>query len=199
MAIPPMRLFFEEFQVLTPRVFLPEAVTDYQTAARAAWIAEAVSAEGRAERENTDFLSYEDANGGKADFHALRHRFVTELVKAGVQPKDAKELDRHSTITLTMDRYAHVTIKDTAAALSKLPSVGTGAAPGAADRGNGGESARGIEESTTPDTPKGGSAEVLISQRLEKNREGSETGEDSTPDRSRTCNLRFRRLPWVTR
>jgi hypothetical protein len=35
-------------------------------------------------------------------------------------PKDAKELARHSTITLTMDRYAHVGIRDTAAALDRL-------------------------------------------------------------------------------
>jgi integrase/recombinase XerD len=55
-----------------------------------------------------------------ADFHALRHTFITNLVKAGVQPKDAKELARHSTSTLTMDRYAHVGVRDTAAALSKL-------------------------------------------------------------------------------
>jgi hypothetical protein len=55
-----------------------------------------------------------------ADFHALRHTFITELVRAGVAPKDAKELARHSTITLTMDRYAHVGIRDTAAAVAKL-------------------------------------------------------------------------------
>jgi len=30
---------------------------------------------------------------------------------------------------------------------------------------------------------------------VEKNREGSETGEENTPDRSRTCNLRFRSPP----
>jgi len=68
--------------------------------------------------------------GGKfADFHCLRHTFITELVKAGVQPKDAKELARHSTITLTMDRYAHVTLRDTAAAVSSLPSPPATTAP----------------------------------------------------------------------
>ncbi len=75
-------------------------------AARTAWIAEAVAPEDRTTREKSDFLAYEDANGGKADFHSLRHKFITELVKAGVQPKDAKELARHSSIVLTMDRYA---------------------------------------------------------------------------------------------
>ena len=52
-----------------------------------------------------------------ADFHSLRHRFITELVKAGAHPK---ELARHSTITLTMDRYAHVGLQDSATALTKL-------------------------------------------------------------------------------
>ena len=169
---------------------------DLETA-RAAWIAEAGTAEERAEREKSDFLVYEDASGGKADFHSLRHRFVTELVKAGVQPKDAKELARHSTITLTMDRYAHVTLQDTAAALARMPGLtggsGTGAAPGAAGKGNGGGQSGAIEEVTDRPAPKGELTEPVKVKAVEANREGSETGEDSTPSRSRTCNLRFRR------
>ncbi len=89
-------------------------------AARAAWVAEAADLAERTRREGSDFLSYENAKGEFADFHSLRHRFVTELVNAGVMPKDAKELARHSTITLTMDRYAHATLEGTAAALGKL-------------------------------------------------------------------------------
>ena len=34
--------------------------------------------------------------------------------------KTQKELARHSTITLTMDRYAHVGLRDTASALAKV-------------------------------------------------------------------------------
>ena len=77
----------------------------------------------------SDFLTYRDSAGRVADFHSLRHRFITELVKAGVHPKDAKELARHSTITLTMDRYAHVGLRDTAAALSKLKLVSPATSP----------------------------------------------------------------------
>ncbi|MBN9521629.1 tyrosine-type recombinase/integrase [bacterium] len=88
--------------------------------ARAAWFAEATTPADRAERERSGFLCYRDRNGRVADFHALRHTFITELVRAGVAPKDAKELARHSTITLTMDRYAHVGIRDTAAAVARL-------------------------------------------------------------------------------
>ena len=88
--------------------------------ARTTWIGEASSDRERDDRTASNFLTYRDSAGRVADFHSLRHRFITELVKAGVHPKDAKELARHSTITLTMDRYAHVGLRDTAAALSKL-------------------------------------------------------------------------------
>jgi hypothetical protein len=50
-----------------------------------------------------------ETKDGVIDFHALRHTFITLLVKSGVQPKKAQTLARHSTITLTMDRYAHRT------------------------------------------------------------------------------------------
>jgi integrase len=112
-------------------------------AARVRWVGEARTEQERAERENTDFLAYKDRGGQTADFHALRHTFITNLVKAGVQPKDAKELARHSTITLTMDRYAHVGLRDSAAAVGKLPPPAlfrdtTGAATGAEEIGSGG-------------------------------------------------------------
>ena len=79
-------------------------------------VGEARSPEEKKNREESDFLTYRDHDGRVADFHSLRRRFVTELVRAGVAPKDAKELTRHSTIALTMDRYAHVGVRDTAAA-----------------------------------------------------------------------------------
>lgn len=46
--------------------------------------------------------------GRYADFHALRHTFISSLARGGVHPSKAKELARHSTITLTMDVYSHV-------------------------------------------------------------------------------------------
>ena len=45
---------------------------------------------------------------GQADFHGLRHSFITNLARAGVHPSDAMVLARHKTITLTMDYYTHV-------------------------------------------------------------------------------------------
>ncbi len=102
------------------------------SAARAAWSVEAKTPEEKAEREAPGFLTYRDPDGRVADFHSLRHRFVTELVNAGVAPKDAKELARHSSIILTMDRYAHIGVNDTAAAVAKLnlpAAAGRGAEP----------------------------------------------------------------------
>ena len=58
---------------------------------------------------------------GVADFHSLRHTFISNLVAGGVHPKLAQQLARHSTITLTMDRYSHVGLLDMNAALQSLP------------------------------------------------------------------------------
>ena len=162
--------------------------------ARAAWIAEAATDAESATRAESDVLAYRDRDGNVADFHALRHTFVTNLVAAGVAPKDAKELARHSTITLTMDRYAHVGLRDTAAAVAKLtmPAVAaptprgaqesgsgaaTGAAEGAAEGGNGEGRLRIIEETALG----GGSTECLKSQTMEGGRRESGTCEGVCP------------------
>jgi integrase/recombinase XerD len=97
---------------------------DLETA-RAAWIAEAADSGERVRWEETNFLSYRDEQGRVADFHSLRHTFITRLVKAGVMPKEAQTLARHSTITLTMDRYAHTGLHDVARAVESLPSLPT--------------------------------------------------------------------------
>lgn len=44
----------------------------------------------------------------RVDFHSLRQTFVTGLALAGVAPKVAQQLARHSTINLTMNTYAKV-------------------------------------------------------------------------------------------
>jgi len=68
-------------------------------------------------------LPYRDDDGLVADFHSLRHTFVTNLANGGVHPKVAQELARHSTVTLTMDRYTHVLHADQVAALNVLPDL----------------------------------------------------------------------------
>src|SRR5262249_13411612 len=58
-----------------------------------------------------------------ADFHSLRHTFITNLANGGVHPKTAQTLARHSTITLTMDRYSHTLVGEQVEALNLLPDL----------------------------------------------------------------------------
>jgi integrase len=92
--------------------------------ARAAWIEEANKDEDEVKRrERSSFLAYKDGGGRYADFHALRHTFITNLVKSGVSPKAAQSLARHSTIDLTMNVYTSLTVNDQASALASLPPI----------------------------------------------------------------------------
>ncbi len=68
-------------------------------------------------------IPYRDDAGLVADFHALRHTFISNLARGGVHPKTAQALARHSTITLTMDRYSHTLVEEQSAALAALPDL----------------------------------------------------------------------------
>ena len=67
-------------------------------------------------------IPYEDDRGRFLDFHSLRHTFGTNLAKAGVSPKLAQELMRHSDVNLTMGIYSHADLPDMATAVERLPS-----------------------------------------------------------------------------
>ncbi len=90
-------------------------------AARKRWIAEAETEEERRERERSDFLSYCNADGLFADFHAHRHTFISSLSRANVSPKLAQDLARHSDIRLTMNVYTHLDLHEQKAAIESLP------------------------------------------------------------------------------
>jgi integrase len=92
-------------------------------AARAKWIGEARTHQERKRREENSFLKYVDDDGRFADFHALRKTFITNLSLAGVQPKAAQTLARHSDINLTMNTYTMLRVLDQAAAVESLPPV----------------------------------------------------------------------------
>ncbi len=64
-----------------------------------------------------------DARGRTVDLHALRHTYVTNLVRTGAHPKVVQRLARHSTIALTMDVYSHVFTAESVRAVSGLPSL----------------------------------------------------------------------------
>jgi integrase len=75
------------------------------------------------EREKSEFLKVVDSAGRVVDFHGLRHTFISSLASGGVHPKIAQTLARHSSITLTMDRYTHLQVADRAATLAALPDL----------------------------------------------------------------------------
>jgi len=67
-------------------------------------------------------ILYVDEDGLYADFHSNRHTFISNLGKAGVSPKMAQTLARHSDINLTMNTYTHLGLRDQAAAVQNLPA-----------------------------------------------------------------------------
>jgi integrase len=58
-----------------------------------------------------------------ADFHALRHSYITNVVASGVNVKLAQTLAGHSSVALTLGRYSHVQLYDQAAAVETLPRL----------------------------------------------------------------------------
>lgn len=75
--------------------------------ARNFWIEEATTPDEKAKRQQSDFLKYQNTQGKFADFHGLRHTFITNLSLNGVDPKTAQTLARHSSMELTMRTYTH--------------------------------------------------------------------------------------------
>ena len=65
-----------------------------------------------------------DERGHRVDFHALRTTYITRLQRAGVSPREAMELARHSDMRLTMKTYTDVAQLPLAATVRGLPSIG---------------------------------------------------------------------------
>ena len=92
-------------------------------AARRFWIAETDDPEERLQRESSEFLLYKNRGRLFADFHGLRRTFISNLGKAGVAPKTAQILARHSDLSLTMNIYTHVAQEAEIAAINALPGI----------------------------------------------------------------------------
>ena len=90
--------------------------------ARELWLKEAATADEQKQRGESDFLRYETRDGLFADFHSLRHFFITSLERSGISPKMAQTLARHSDIRLTLGIYTHVGLRDQTLAIEALPS-----------------------------------------------------------------------------
>lgn len=95
--------------------------------ARAAWLKDAgegkAGEQERQRRERTSFLLYHDFADRYADFHALRHTFISEIARVTPNPKITQVLARHRAINTTMKYYTHVLQEEQATALERLPSL----------------------------------------------------------------------------
>jgi integrase len=90
-------------------------------AARKRWI-EAASDEGeRKAREASEFLLYRTREG-YADFHSLRHTFITRIMDNGVQTHHAQGLARHSSIQQT-EKYTHTRMAGLSQSIRQVPSL----------------------------------------------------------------------------
>ena len=78
----------------------------------------------RALRKDLEAAGIEyQTQSGFADFHALRHTFITRLINSGVNPKTAQILARHHDASLTLNTYSHIEMIDQVAALKRLPPL----------------------------------------------------------------------------
>jgi integrase len=93
----------------------------WKTAVGARMIKGDLKASGDKEN-NINPVPYKDKRGRVADFHALRHTFITNLARSGVHPKTAQALARHSTMELTMQVYTLVAMDTKEEAVNSLPS-----------------------------------------------------------------------------
>jgi integrase len=92
-------------------------------AGRSAWLETFQPKAQREQMAQSDFLIYRDGSDRVIDFHAFRHTYISRLIQSGASPKTAQTLARHSTVTLTLGRYAHAGLFDLTAAVEALPSI----------------------------------------------------------------------------
>ncbi len=83
-------------------------------------------------------IAKRDADNCVVHVHALRHSFGTHLSLAGIAPRTAQTMMRHSRIELTMNTYTDSRLLDTASAVESIPvlrSVAPNVAPDSVDCG----------------------------------------------------------------
>jgi hypothetical protein len=68
-------------------------------------------------------IPFEDVRGRRIDLHGLRKTYGTMLAAAGVSPRVAMELMRHSDMKLTMGVYTDVAQLPMIAETARLPSL----------------------------------------------------------------------------
>ena len=64
-----------------------------------------------------------EAGIADANFHALRHTFATRCIECGFETKSLSEILGHSSVSLTLNRYAHASMELKRQNMNKLNSV----------------------------------------------------------------------------
>jgi integrase len=77
-------------------------------------------AAGIAKKDENGNITTADEEGRIVDFHALRTTFASSLAKAGVHPRAAQALMRHSSVELTMKAYTDVCLLDLRADVERI-------------------------------------------------------------------------------
>jgi len=171
--------------------------------ARAILLAAATDEADRQRREESKYLCPVDETGANYDFHSLRHQYISGLARAGVPVKVAQTLARHSTITLTMDRYTHLVGDEVADAMKRLPAIQLPdeLAPNGSENGTqkwtqkGGVPSPQLAPDGTSDpqeVAEDGGSKALQDNDFAFIDACCQEMSESTPDRNRTCNLRIR-------
>jgi integrase len=165
--------------------------------ARQAWLAEAGDKAERKQREQSDFLAVANHDGGKLDFHALRHTCGAWLAMGGVHPKVVQTVMRHSTIVLTMDTYGHLFPGQEAGAVTKMAEfldTSSGKAPQRKaqqlERENEKPNATHCDSNAT-DSPKVGKRKSLKGSNLCEGMRGNATDCETRAAQTRTGNQRI--------
>ncbi len=114
----------EQVFPLTEHARLAKAIRADLAKAREMWLDEAKSDPAEMKkRMRSDFLLEVNHEGGRLDFHALRHTCGAWLAMNGVNVKVVQEVMRHSTITLTMDTYGHLFPGKESDAIASMPPL----------------------------------------------------------------------------
>ena len=94
-------------------------------------------------------IPFMDDSGRQLDVHALRHTTGTYLAKAGIAPRTAQALMRHSKIDLTMQTYTDPRLLDLSAAVNALPDLGADRAERTQQRATGTAGAASLKRTGT--------------------------------------------------
>ncbi len=99
---------------------MPDMLREDLEAARQEWLKTKRDPQERQEADESDFLQSIDSDGGRIDFHSLRHTCATWLIHAGADVKTIQSVMRRADIKLTLDRYGHLFPGSEAEAVARL-------------------------------------------------------------------------------